>query len=206
MSHQKDISELSRSILVAWMWDVSDSFGFCNRTFFLSVWCTDRFLASNSTSRQTLQLVGATALFISSKFQEVESTNLKWFTQVCDGAYSDREMLQMEREMLEFLEYDLFAPMDFVKDEKLVLAAALLAVDGSLYTLSRTRQKQMMNLISQYISGKSIRNRPGLPDVAVVVSLLQNPRIDTHLLNRQFETIWDELGATKKESKCAETT
>ena len=65
---QTDLSEMMRSILVDWMVEVQESFELNHETLYLAVRLVDLYLAQVEVSRETLQLVGATAIFMACKF------------------------------------------------------------------------------------------------------------------------------------------
>ena len=65
---QTDLSEMMRSILVDWMVEVQESFELNHETLYLAVRLVDLYLAQVEVSREALQLVGATAIFMACKF------------------------------------------------------------------------------------------------------------------------------------------
>ena len=49
-----------------------------------------------NTSRKNLQLVGVTALFIASKYEELYPPEIKDFVYITDNTYTAKQVLQME--------------------------------------------------------------------------------------------------------------
>lgn len=56
--------------------------------------------AVSTTSRQNLQLVGVTALFIASKYEELYPPEVKDFVYITDDTYTKHDVLQMEKHIL----------------------------------------------------------------------------------------------------------
>jgi cyclin B len=74
MEKQPSISHWMRSLLVDWMVEVQESFDLNHETLYLAVKLVDLYLTKIVVSKETLQLLGATAMFIASKF-DVSSTD-----------------------------------------------------------------------------------------------------------------------------------
>lgn len=52
------------------------------------------------TSRQNLQLVGVTALFIASKYEELYPPEIGDFVYITDETYNKSQILEMERRIV----------------------------------------------------------------------------------------------------------
>jgi cyclin B len=68
--NQVDISEHMRQVLLGWMVDAHLKYKLQPETLFIAVHIIDACLNIVSISRTKLQLLGITALWISSKFEE----------------------------------------------------------------------------------------------------------------------------------------
>ena len=110
MSIQKDINHRMRAILIDWLIDVHLKYKMVPQTMYISVNLIDRFLSINETSRIKLQLVGVTAMFIASKYEEIYPPELKDFVYITDNAYVKSEVLDMESKMLICLNFDITFP------------------------------------------------------------------------------------------------
>ena len=77
-----------RSILVDWLVDVHLKFKLLPETLFITINLIDRFLEKSKVTKTRLQLVGVTALFIASKYEEIYPPELKDFIYITDRAYS----------------------------------------------------------------------------------------------------------------------
>lgn len=60
--------------------------------------------------RSKLQLVAVAALFIASKYEEVFSPSLKDFAFIADNTYSHKDILDMEKNILTALEFNITVP------------------------------------------------------------------------------------------------
>ena len=88
MVNQNDINEKMRAILIDWLVDVHSKFKLVNETMFLTVNLIDRFLGKVQVTRQKLQLVGVTCMFIATKYEEIYPPDLRDFVYVTDKAYT----------------------------------------------------------------------------------------------------------------------
>jgi cyclin B len=68
MEKQPSISQWMRSLLVDWMVEVQESFELNHETLYLAVKLVDLYLDKIIVGKETLQLIGAAAMFIASKF------------------------------------------------------------------------------------------------------------------------------------------
>ncbi|KAJ9157772.1 G2/mitotic-specific cyclin-B [Pleurostoma richardsiae] len=117
MSHQDDLEWKTRGILIDWLIEVHTRFHLLPETLFLAVNVIDRFLSEKVVQLDRLQLVGVTAMFIASKYEEVLSPHVANFRHVADDGFSESEILSAERFILSTLNYDLSYPnpMNFLR-------------------------------------------------------------------------------------------
>ncbi|KAI9819896.1 MAG: G2/mitotic-specific cyclin [Pycnora praestabilis] len=117
MEHQDDLEWKMRGILVDWLIEVHTRFHLLPETLFLAVNIIDRFLSAKVIQLDRLQLVGVTAMFIASKYEEVLSPHVQNFRHVADNGFTEAEILSAERYVLSALNYDLSYPnpMNFLR-------------------------------------------------------------------------------------------
>lgn len=117
MDHQDDLEWKMRGILVDWLIEVHTRFRLLPETLFLAVNIVDRFLSQKVVPLDKLQLVGITAMFIASKYEEVLSPHVGNFVHVADDGFTVEEVLSAERYTLSTLKYDLSYPnpMNFLR-------------------------------------------------------------------------------------------
>lgn len=117
MDNQSELEWKMRGILVDWLLEVHTRFRLLPETLFLAVNIIDRFLSSKVVQLDRLQLVGVTAMFIASKYEEVLSPHVQNFVHVADDGFSEGEILSAERFVLAALDYDLSYPnpMNFLR-------------------------------------------------------------------------------------------
>ena len=117
MDHQDDLEWKMRGILVDWLIEVHTRFRLLPETLFLAVNIVDRFLSQKVVPLDKLQLVGITAMFIASKYEEVLSPHVGNFVHVADDGFTIEEVLSAERYTLSTLKYDLSYPnpMNFLR-------------------------------------------------------------------------------------------
>ena len=102
---QKDINEKMRAVLVDWLCEVCDQFGYLIETFFLTVNLVDRYLNSCNVERRNLQLVGVAACCIAVKYEEMHPPSLEDFLYISANTYTKAQLLNMERRILETLAF-----------------------------------------------------------------------------------------------------
>ncbi|KAJ4295759.1 G2/mitotic-specific cyclin [Collariella sp. IMI 366227] len=117
MSHQDDLEWKTRGILIDWLVEVHLRFHLLPETLFLAVNIVDRFLSEKVVQLDRLQLVGITAMFIASKYEEVLSPHIANFRHIADDGFTEAEILSAERFVLATLNYDLSYPnpMNFLR-------------------------------------------------------------------------------------------
>ncbi|CAH1957803.1 unnamed protein product [Acanthoscelides obtectus] len=115
-----------RSVLVNWLVEIHADFEQKPETLYLCISIVDRYLQINTlVGRSTLQLVGTSALLIASKYEEMYLPSLSDFEYICDGAFTSRQILQMEIDILKRLEFNLGYPpaIQFLKRYSKVIRA-----------------------------------------------------------------------------------
>lgn len=117
MEHQEHLEWHLRGVLVDWLIEVHTRFHLLPETLFLAVNIIDRFLSTRVVELDKLQLVGITAMFIASKYEEVLSPHVQNFKHVADDGFSEEEILKAERFVLAAPNYDLSYPnpMNFLR-------------------------------------------------------------------------------------------
>jgi hypothetical protein len=73
----------------------------------------DTYLTTTSVKREKLQLVGATALYIASKYDERCPPVIDDFCYICDDAYNQQDIIRMEKELLQKLNFDIGMPLSY---------------------------------------------------------------------------------------------
>lgn len=72
LGHQKFISPVMRTILVDWLVELQENFELYHETLYLTVKLADHYLARKVVRKEYLQLVGAAAMLLASKFEVCE--------------------------------------------------------------------------------------------------------------------------------------
>lgn len=117
MDNQAEIQWSMRSVLMDWLVQVHHRFSLLPETLFLCVNYIDRFLSCKIVSLGKLQLVGATAIFIAAKYEEINCPSVQEIVYMVDGGYTMDEILKAERFMLSMLQFELGwpGPMSFLR-------------------------------------------------------------------------------------------
>lgn len=117
MDQQQEIQWSMRAVLIDWVVQVHARFNLLPETLFLTINYIDRFLSCKIVSLGKLQLVGATALFVAAKYEEVNCPTIQEIIFMVDGGYQAEELLKAERFMLSMLQFELGwpGPMSFLR-------------------------------------------------------------------------------------------
>jgi G2/mitotic-specific cyclin 3/4 len=117
MDNQHEIQWSMRTVLMDWLIQVHHRFNLLPETLFLCVNYIDRFLSCKVVSLGKLQLVGATAIFIAAKYEEINCPSIQEIVYMVDHGYSVDEILKAERFMLTMLGFELGwpGPMSFLR-------------------------------------------------------------------------------------------
>ncbi|KAK5698636.1 B-type cyclin [Elasticomyces elasticus] len=117
MDQQTEIQWSMRAVLMDWVIQVHQRFNLLPETLFLTVNYIDRFLSCKIVSLGKLQLVGATAIFVAAKYEEVQCPTIAEIIYMVDGGYTADELLKAERFMLSMLQFELGwpGPMSFLR-------------------------------------------------------------------------------------------
>ncbi|KAE9597904.1 putative cyclin [Lupinus albus] len=123
MAQQFDVNEKMRAILIEWLIEVHDKLDLVQETLFLTINLIDRFLEKQTLVRKKLQLVGMVALLLACKYEEVSVPAVGDFVGLSDNAYSRKEVLEMERLMLNTLQFNMSVPTAYVFTRRFLKAA-----------------------------------------------------------------------------------
>ncbi|XP_023214597.1 G2/mitotic-specific cyclin-B3-like, partial [Centruroides sculpturatus] len=113
MECQPDLSKSMRAILIDWMVEVQENFELYHETLYLAIKLVDHYLMRKTVPKFLLQLVGSTALFIACKYDEQRPPLIDDFLYICDDAYSRKELIAMERNILKELDFNLGIPLSY---------------------------------------------------------------------------------------------
>jgi hypothetical protein len=110
MRLQTDITPRMREILIDWLLAVHVKFRLLPETLSLTIVLIDQFLCKKISNRKQLQLIGATAMWLASKYVEVYCTEVYDFVHVCDHAYTKQQFLDMESMILQTINWNISFP------------------------------------------------------------------------------------------------
>lgn len=96
MSSQPDLKPSMRGILVDWLIQACMKFKLNLETQFLAIQLVDRYLSKENLSRNTLQLVGITSIFIAAKFEEIMVPTMSDLVYITENTYNTKVRLDTE--------------------------------------------------------------------------------------------------------------
>ncbi|XP_055968640.1 G2/mitotic-specific cyclin-B1 [Sorex fumeus] len=107
----REVTGNMRAILIDWLVQVQMKFRLLQETMYMTVSIIDRFMQNNCVPKKMLQLVGVTAMFIASKYEEMYPPEIGDFAFVTDNTYSKHQIRQMEMKILRALNFGLGRPL-----------------------------------------------------------------------------------------------
>ena len=107
---QSDVTDRQRSIVVDWLFEVSNQWKFFDDTIHYAVSYMDRYLFLKHQEVGTFQLLGATCMWIAAKYNEIYPPDLDDFVYVAADTYSKNSFLRMEADVLSVLNFELSKP------------------------------------------------------------------------------------------------
>lgn len=107
MAKQPHVNARMREILVLWMNEVAREWKLVPETLHIAVSLIDKFLTRETISIKEFQLLGASALFTACKYEEVMPPPVSDFVYVCADAYSSKDIVDMERLLLNVVAFRL---------------------------------------------------------------------------------------------------
>ena len=175
-----------RTILIDWLIDVHRKFKMVPETLFLAVHIIDKYLEKCQISRHSFQLLGTSALFVASKYEEIYPPGLKDFADITDNTYSKKDILDMESKILIALDFSLTvaSPLKFLDRY-----ARLIAEDKRVYLLGRylLELAMMEYKFTKYIPSNLAASALYLANKIFKKSECWNETIEYHAKFNEFE-------------------
>ncbi|KAL5287806.1 CCNB2 family protein [Megaselia abdita] len=173
------VSPRMRAVLIDWINEVHLQFHLIPETFQMTVGIIDRYLQiERGTTRDYLQLVGVTALFIASKYEELYPPSMDDFVYITDNTYSKQEILAMEMKIIRTLGYNLSRPLPIQ-----FLRRCSKAAEASDYHHSMA--KYFLELTSTDYTMATIA-----PSKVAAASLLLSLRLMNKISSRTANDLW----------------
>jgi len=113
MKIQPEINYKMRACLIDWLIEICEKLKFCSETLFMGINIIDRFLSKTQIKIVELQLVGCTAILISSKFYETYIPRLNSLVKIANNSFTKSNICDMEMKILLTLDYCLFTETSF---------------------------------------------------------------------------------------------
>mmetsp|Transcript_12551 Transcript_12551/g.50229 ORF Transcript_12551/g.50229 Transcript_12551/m.50229 type:complete len:358 (+) Transcript_12551:82-1155(+) len=131
---QLEVTVHHRNILASLMTQIAYRLRLLSETLMLAVRIVDRVLSTRPVSAKKLQLVGAGALIIACKFEEMHAPPISDFVYVLKEQYTVSEMLRIERVLLNTLGFNLCMPSPLLFLRRYSKAAGS---DSTTHTLAK---------------------------------------------------------------------
>uniref|UniRef100_A0A1I7UI39 Cyclin N-terminal domain-containing protein n=1 Tax=Caenorhabditis tropicalis TaxID=1561998 RepID=A0A1I7UI39_9PELO len=103
-----------RRILVDWLVQAHSMLGLSPETLHLAISIVDRFLELRIIEKEKLQILGISALFLSSKYEEIHVPSSQEYECVAGNEITKNDILEMEKSILCRLQFDISAPSTLI--------------------------------------------------------------------------------------------
>ncbi|XP_078620672.1 cyclin-O-like [Branchiostoma floridae x Branchiostoma japonicum] len=176
LNNQPQITAEMRGLLVRWLTHVCQTMQprLLPETLFLAVNIVDRFLAVTPLGLDCLQLLGATALFIATKMEEVHPLCAEEIVGLCDeGQYTRGQLRMLERKVLSTLGFHLTVPTSILFLEHLAEAGRY---DHLTSCLAR---HLLVTSLQDYVICQHAPSSLALAALNLAASLVNNTRMNT---------------------------
>ncbi|XP_030598495.1 G2/mitotic-specific cyclin-B1 [Archocentrus centrarchus] len=130
----QEVTGNMRAILIDWLVQVNLKFRLLQETMYMTVGIIDRFLQDHPVPKKQLQLVGVTAMFLASKYEEMYPPEISDFAYVTDRAYTTAQIRDMEMTILRVLKFKLGRPLPL---QFLRRASKIYEVTAEQHTLAK---------------------------------------------------------------------
>ncbi|KAL3326227.1 hypothetical protein AABB24_037092 [Solanum stoloniferum] len=107
---QNNVIPSMRTVLVDWLVEVTEEYKLVSDTLYLAVSYIDRFLSSHILAMDKLQLLGVSCMLVASKYEEISPPHVEDFCYITDNTYTREEVVNMERDLLSFLNFEISSP------------------------------------------------------------------------------------------------
>ena len=141
INKQTDIKDPMRSILVDWLISLQNKFFYNSKTLFLAINLIDRYLSEKQIFRERFQLLGITALFIASKYEEMYMKNINEYVEITAKTFNKYEILEMESQLIDLVNFNLELP----------LSIDFFGLLGTIYEFSKEEYKLGYFLLEAFL-------------------------------------------------------
>ncbi|MGH0166057.1 UNVERIFIED_CONTAM: hypothetical protein FKN15_058889 [Acipenser sinensis] len=107
----QEVTGNMRAILIDWLVQVQMKFRLLQETMYMTVGIIDRFLQVNPVPKKMLQLVGVTAMFLASKYEEIYPPEIADFAFITDHSCSTVQIRAIEMKILSVLQFSFGCPI-----------------------------------------------------------------------------------------------
>jgi len=107
---QTELKDTSRAFLIEWIIDVHRKFRLTPEALYVTIHIIDQFLSKKKVKKSALHLLGVSTLLIAAKYEEIYPPELKDFLMVSENLFTNKQVLQMERDILMEINFKVTAP------------------------------------------------------------------------------------------------
>ena len=184
---QTDIKEPMRCILIDWLISLQNKFFMKSKTLFLAINLIDRYLSQKAIIRTKFQLLGVTALFVACKYEEMYMKNINEFVDITAKTFDKYEILEMESELIDLVEFNLDLP----------LSLDFFGLLGIMYKFDKKEFRLGYFLLEAYLlslqSCKYKQRQIGLAVCYIILGLRNIQNINPIMKNNNFLKYYSDI-------------
>lgn len=105
------LNEARRSIVIDWIIDVHLNYELSRKTLFLAIYLFDYYIAVKDIPISKVQLLAVTSIYVASKYEETDFPPLLDMLYITANSYNKEELLELERDLLSVVEFNLTIPL-----------------------------------------------------------------------------------------------
>ena len=173
MSYQYDLTPKIRACLINFIYMISEHLNLNDKTIYLSIQILDRFFCSKKIDISYIQLLAASSLFISTKFNEIIIPPIEYWLKILKGQYNKNKFLIMEYFILDSIDYNILPlyPVSFFEiiNEKIkfnkyefYLGLLLIEISQFEYNIIRFKSSVIVQSVVYLILSVKKKKNPNL--------------------------------------------
>lgn len=181
MSYQYDLTPKIRACLINFIYMISEHLNLNDKTIYLSIQILDRFFCSKKIDISYIQLLAASSLFISTKFNEIIIPPIEYWLKILKGQYNKNKFLIMEYFILDSIDYNILPlyPVSFfeiinekIKFNKYEFYLGLLLIEISQFEYNIIRFKSSVIVQSVVYLILSVKKKKILILILMILCLI----------------------------------
>ncbi|PAV78068.1 hypothetical protein WR25_09264 [Diploscapter pachys] len=180
LKRQPQLNHDARATLVDWMVEIQETFELNHETLYLGVKLVDIYCDKVKVviEKDNLQLIACAAMLVASKFDERSPPLIDDFIYIAGQIFSREDMMQMEMELLDVVDFDLGAPLSYsyvrryarvTKTDMATLTLSRYILETSLMFFDLNRMSESLLASAAFMLASSMKNSESVAEWSPVL-------------------------------------